>query len=139
MNREEFCKILRVCRQQSGYKIKEMCFKLNTMPTDIYRLEGGTNNFLLNRIMDYLSTVGYVICLQDVKSNKLMLVNYDMVVEWLIHARTGKYSQRALAEQIGRSYVTIANVERNKTNMSIDIFLKIVDVLGYTVTIEKKQ
>ncbi|RGR75421.1 XRE family transcriptional regulator, partial [Bacteroides ovatus] len=46
-------------------------------------------------------------------------------------------SQRALAEKTGFVYSTIVKIESKKSIISIDTMLKIVDVLGYTVKIEK--
>ena len=47
-------------------------------------------------------------------------------------------SQRALAEKTGCSHLTIANIERKTTTISIDTLLKTVAVLGYTIKIEKQ-
>ena len=44
----------------------------------------------------------------------------------------------ALAEKAGYSHLTIANIERKTTTISIDTLLKTVDVLGYTINIEKQ-
>ena len=46
-------------------------------------------------------------------------------------------SQRKLAEQAGCGHITIANFERNKNTITIDVFLKIIDVLGYQLKIEQ--
>ena len=138
MNREEFCKILRECRQQSEKTMKEIGFELNMLPGDIYRLEKGGNNFAFDKAIDFLKTVECVIKLQNGKS-LFIVSDYELLIKWIVAVRAKKYSQRSLAEAATCSYVAIANIERRKNIMRIDIFLKIVDALGYTVTIEKKQ
>ena len=47
--------------------------------------------------------------------------------------------QRALAKEIECAPLTIANIERKETIISIDTFLKIVDVLGCTINIENNK
>ena len=138
MNREEFCKILRECRQQSGKIMKIIGFELNMLPGDIYRLEKGGNNFAFDKAIEFLKVMGCVIKLHNQK-DIFYITDYFAFVEFLITTRSIKYSQRSLSELAQCSYVAIANIERKKNVMRIDIFLKIVDVLGYTVTIEKKQ
>lgn len=138
MNREEFCKILKECRQQSEYKVKELCFKLNTMPTDIYRMERGTNNFLLSRVIEFLNATGHTIQLHR-QTHIFCVAEYYAFLEWFIATRTRSHTQRSLAEKAQCSYAAIANAERKLNIMSIDIFLKTVEALGYTITIEKKQ
>ena len=138
MNREEFCKILRECRQQSGKIMKTIGFELNMLPRDIYRLEKGVNNFSLNKAIDFLSVMEHAISLKN-NDVEFVVENYNAFITWMVNERSGKFSQRALANAIDGSYTNIANIEVGKTAMSIDTFFKIVDVLGYTVTIEKKQ
>lgn len=50
-----------------------------------------------------------------------------------------EYTQRALADKAGITYVTIANIESKKHIVRIDTLLKIVDVLGYTIKIENNE
>ena len=137
MNRIEFCKLLNNAKLTSGQKMKDVCFALGLMPTDIYRLERGSHNFNMKKAIDYLNVVGYSIALT--KDNGHCLIGeYKLLVEWLKSARQGIFSQRSLAQEVGCSYAVIANTEIEKSIISIDLFLQIIEALGYELKIVPK-
>lgn len=76
-----------------------------------------------------------VIVLSDSRS-AMQISNVKKFGAWLKQKRKGKFSQRDLATAIGCSYPTIANIERNSNIPTIDVFLKIVEVLGYYIEIK---
>jgi len=57
----------------------------------------------------------------------------------MVGRKAHSLSQRALAKKIECAPLTIANVERKATIISIDTLLKIVDVLGYDIKIENNE
>lgn len=68
----------------------------------------------------------------------ILISDYERFVDWLIQTRTNAgYSQRTLAEKIGITHVTIANIESKKNVVAIDYFFKIIETLGYILKIEK--
>ena len=138
MNRTEFCEMMQTHRKQSGVPAKQICFAMNTMPTDIYRIEKGYSNTNLNKIIDFLKATNGAIELSN--DNDCFVINdYSSFIEWLINIRTSNnYTQRSLADAAGCSYAAIANTERQNNVLSIDVFLKLMDVLGYTIKITNK-
>ena len=62
----------------------------------------------------------------------------ESIAVWLKAARNGLYTQRSLAEAVGCTYPTIANIERGSNKITVDNFLKLADVLGYTIKIQPK-
>ena len=138
MNRTEFCEMLQAQRKQSGVLAKQICFAMNTMPTDIYRIEKGHSNTNLNKIIDFLKATNGAIELSN-GNNCFAINDYSSFIEWLINIRTSNnYTQRSLADAAGCSYAAIANTERQNNVLSIDVFLKLMDVLGYTIKITSR-
>ena len=138
MNRTEFCEMAQAHRKQSGVPAKQICFAMNTMPTDIYRIEKGYSNTNLNKIIDFLKATNGAIELSN-DNDCFVIDNYSSFVEWLINIRTSNnYTQRSLADAAGCSYAAIANTERQNNVLSIDVFLKLMGVLGYTIKITNK-
>ena len=117
MNRQEFCQIIADIRKQSTIKMKDVCFQMGVMPIKalqhILVIENGQHSYRINDAQELGSI--------------LALIRKEKAI-----------SQRALAEKTGFVYSTIVKIESKKSIISIDTMLKIVDVLGYTVKIEKK-
>ena len=146
MDRYEFCHILTSARKASKTKMKQLCVALDIMPSGINIIEKGGVNFNLERVLTYLDTIKHFIILEP--KNKEFLIkgyddlfiisNYNDAVKFIKTTREGKYSQRAIAEMIGNSCNNIVDIETKKHIMGIDTFLKIVDVLGYELRVEKQ-
>lgn len=134
MTRVEFSKILSNYRKEHGPSIKELCFQLNCMPTDIYRVEKGIHNYNIQKCMSYLHAIGLQLSLATKRSVTVIRSSEDFS-KWLKKARAN-ISQRTLANQVGVVYPTIANIERGSTIVSIDTFLKILEVLNCKPNIE---
>lgn len=135
MDRKEFLNLMVAAKELSGKSTNTVSFDLRMQWSTLRRFEKGTNNSNMKKIFDYLRVIGFCLFLNNTEK----LRNYDELVDWLVAFRTNKYSQRQLAEKIGVAYLTIANIERKATVMSLDTFLKIVDVLDCQISIQKNS
>lgn len=137
MTRLEFSNQLSELRQSSGIKMKDICFAMNVMPTEIYRLENGKNSFNMAKAISYLHSInGYI----QLRKNKTIysIMQYEDIVQWLINERKDNYTQRALTQKTGCANGTIGNIESGKSIMSIDFFLRLAEVLEFSITIAEK-
>lgn len=137
MNRFEFCQRLVKARENAGVGKNEQCRRTGFTFVQLQLLEAKPNNFAINKAIDYLNALDCKLAIGN--NNECVYINkpLDFAV-WLKSARNGKFSQRSLANEAGCTYPTIANIEGNKNTVTIDIMLKILDVLGYTVKITNK-
>lgn len=133
MDRIEFCNMLVAAKERSGKTTNTVSFDLRMQWTTLRRFEKGINNPSMNKVFEYLNVVNAALILDS-----KVFTESKTLVEFIVNARTGKMSQRQLADAIGVSYVMVARVESGKSNLTLDVFLKIIDVLGYTVQIENK-
>lgn len=136
MNRIEFCTLLLKAKENSGKSTNTISFDLRMQWTTLRRLEKGEHNFNLKKVMEYLNVINSKLVLVLNTKNDSCL-NYNDIVAWIKNARQDVFTQRQLANEIGSAHPTIANIERGTTVVSIDTFLKIVEVLGYELKIEK--
>lgn len=136
MNRADFCILMSQAKQEAGVSTSELSFAMKMLLPTLRRFEKGTHNFNLKKALEYLSVINYGLLLES-EQKKVLITCYDELIAWMIEARQNIFSQRQLAEKIGAAHLTIANIERKATTVSIDTFLKIVDVLGYVIKIEK--
>lgn len=137
MNRNEFCNMILELRKNSEIKMADICANMGVLPTAVYRIERGSGNFEFGKALSYLASINYSLALT--KDNEYVAISdIASIATWLKDARKGAYSQRSLAEAVGCTYPTIANIERGSNKVTVDNFLKLVDVLGYTIKIEKK-
>ena len=65
MNRQEFCQIIADIRKQSTIKMKDICFQMGVMPTAIYRLEKGSNNFEMGNMMSYIKALQHILVIEN--------------------------------------------------------------------------
>lgn len=137
MNRAEFCQLLVETREKTGLSKNAMCRLTGFTFGQLQFLEAKPNNFSMDKAFYYLDCICKVVIVQKGRSKK-MLCDMNSVASWLQNARKGVYSQRTLATAIDCAYPTIANIERGSSKVTVDIFLKLVDVLGYTIKIEPK-
>ena len=137
MTRQEFCDLLAAIRQQSNKKMTEICAAMAVLPTAIYRIERGNGNFEIGKALLYLASINYSLTMTN-GDNRAEITNIESIATWLKAARNGIYTQRSLAEAVGCTYQTIANIERGSNKVTVDNFLKLADTLGYTIKIEPK-
>ena len=138
MNRAEFCEMMAQAKKESGVTTSELSFTLRMLVSTLRRLEKGTHNFSIEKAIEYLDVLNAELCLEKEGRKSCGIKNYDSFIEWLANVRAGQYTQRSLATELGCSYVAVANIERKKSIISIDTFLKLMDVLGYTIKITSR-
>ena len=125
-------------KKESGVTTSELSFTLRMLVSTLRRLEKGVHNFSVEKVVEYLNVLNAELCLEKEGKIPYSIKNYDSFIEWLVNVRAGQYTQRSLATELDCSYVAIANIERKKNIISIDTFLKLMDVLGYTIKITNK-
>ena len=135
MDRKEFCVLMAKAKQESGRGTSDISFDMKMLLPTLRRFEKGEHNFNLKKIMEYLQVIN-----AHIQIDKNIIADYENLLAWLVDIRkTHSLSQRALAKEIECAPLTIANIERKETIISIDTFLKIVDVLGCTINIENNK
>ena len=135
MNRLDFCKLLEQAKIASGIPASEISFSMKMLMPTLRRFEKGEHNFSLVKVMEYLQVLHAQLVIYNEKST-VVVTEYSQLIEWLVSARKNGYTQRKLAEAVGISYVMLARIESNKSSLSIDVYLKIIEVLGYSVNIK---
>ena len=138
MNRQEFCQIIADIRKQSTIKMKDICFQMEVMPTAIYRLEKGSSNFEMGNMMSYIKALQHILVIENGQHSYRTNDAQELGSILALIRKEKAISQRTLAEKAGYSHLKIANIERKTTTISIDTLLRTVDVLGYTINIEKQ-
>lgn len=137
MDRIEFSQLLVQARVHVGLGKNEMCRQTGYTFVQLQLLETKPNNFAMNKAFHYLDSIGMILAI-DKDENSTKLNNIESIATWLKTARNGIYTQRSLAEAVGCTYPTIANIERGSNKVTVDNFLKLADTLGYTIKIEPK-
>lgn len=136
MERSEFCALMIKAKENSGISTSDLSFTIKMQWATLRRFEKGVHNFNMKKAIDYLSILNAKICLINSKK-KYVITNYTQLLQWCIESRTGIYTQRTLAEAVGCSYVNMAKIETEKSTMSVDIFLKIAEVLDFNIEIKQ--
>ena len=137
MDRIEFSQMLVLARERVGLGKNEMCRQTGYTFVQLQLLETKPNNFAMNKAFHYLDSIGMILAIgKDGNSTKLN--DIESIATWLKTTRNGIYTQRSLAEAVGCTYPTIANIERGSNKVTVDNFLKLTDTLGYTIKIEPK-
>ena len=137
MDRIEFGQMLVLARERIGLGKNEMCRQTGYTFVQLQLLETKPNNFAMNKAFHYLDSIGMILAI-DKDGNSTKLNDIESIATWLKAARNGIYTQRSLAEAVGCTYPTIANIERGSNKVTVDNFLKLADTLGYTIKIEPK-
>lgn len=135
MNRLDFCKLMEQAKIASGIPASEISFSMKMLMPTLRRFEKGEHNFSLVKVIEYLQVLHAQLVIYNEKST-VVVTEYSQLIEWLVSARKNGYTQRKLAEAVGISYVMLARIESNKSSLSIDVYLKIIEVLGYSVNIK---
>lgn len=137
MDRIEFSQMLVLARERIGLGKNEMCRQTGYTFVQLQLLETKPNNFAMNKAFHYFDSIGMILAI-DKDGNSTKLNDIESIATWLKAARNGIYTQRSLAEAVGCTYPTIANIERGSNKVTVDNFLKLADTLGYTIKIEPK-
>lgn len=136
MDRQEFSQLLMNQREQQQCGKNELCRRIGVTFHQLQNIEQSKNNYNFKLIIKYLSGIQSQICLIN-KSERKNIMSYDDFVSWVIAARSISYSQRSFAQKIHVAALTIANIERKATVISVDTFLKIAEALEVEIKIEK--
>lgn len=138
MNRQELCTILKECRLNNGVLLKRICAQMDSGETAIYRIEKGIYNFNCDLWISYMNAIGVIARLSI--NDKVVFINSDNdIVEFIKTARKeNEVTQRELAKIINKSYVHVANLERGKTRVTIDVLLEVINAFGYELKILNK-
>lgn len=135
MDRNEFSFLLVAQREANNIGKNELCRSAEFTFLQLQRLESAGNNYNMGLVFRYLAVVNSNVCLQKGKK-EWCLTEYNQIPKWLAKARDGKFSLRKLAIAADCSYSAVTNVEHGKTVISVDLFLKLVEVLGYSIEIK---
>lgn len=135
MDRNEFSSLLVAQREANNIGKNELCRLAEFTFLQLQRIESAGNNYNMGLAFRYLSVVKSCVCLQKGKK-EWVLTEYNQFPKWLVKVRDGKFSLRKLALVADCSYSAVTNVEHGKTVISIDLFLKIIEVLGYNIEIK---
>jgi DNA-binding XRE family transcriptional regulator len=139
MNREEFSKMLVEARESVGLSKNQLSRKPGySSISQITTIEQGSHNYSLSLVVKYLNVLDYNLVIVS-KTGQAEMFDVENAGEWIKQRRDEWYmSQGKLAKKIGFSSPTITAIEVGRTTITIDILLKILDVFGYTIKIEKK-
>ncbi len=113
----------------------EMCRKVSIMLNDLNNIEIRYRNSKIDRIIEYLFVLQKAICLNKGKAKNIIL-DSGQFADWMIARRGDKISRYAITKHLSCANNVVANIEDKTRIPTIDMFLKIVEALGYTVTIE---
>lgn len=134
MTRQEFSSILLEHRKSSGTAIKDLCFRLDCMPTGIYRIENGSHNYNMQKCLAYTKAVGVSVVLEN-ETFCTEVKDYDHMIAVLHDLRCSMMSQAQLANSSGISRNMIGKIETRKSIVTIDILLRLVAVFGLSIKI----
>lgn len=135
MNRQEFSQLLIEQREHQQCGKNELCRRTGFTFHQLQNIEKSKNNYNFNLITKYLSGIESQLFLVNKEGKQKLITSYDDFVSWMIATRSVNYSQRSLAQKIDVAYLTIANIERKATVISVDTFLKIAEALEVDIKI----
>lgn len=135
MDRLEFCNLMEKAKLSSGVTSTEISFAMKMLFSTFRRFEKGKHNFSMTKALEYINALhAKLVIYNDVTSTSI--TEYSLLIEWLISARKKNYTQQQLVDNISISRDMLIRIESQRSNLSVDIFLKIVDVLGYKIDIQ---
>lgn len=135
MDRFEFCNLMEQAKLSSGVTSTEISFAMKMLFSTFRRFEKGKHNFSMTKALEYINALhAELVIYNDVTSTSI--TEYSLLIEWLISARKKNYTQQQLADNISISRDMLIRIESQRSNISVDIFLKIIDVLGYKIDIQ---
>lgn len=135
MNRENFCEILRIAKQESGVSTSELSFSLKMLLPTLRRFEKGTHNFSVARCIEYLTAIKHCLSLID-KDGSVNFYQYDDLLVYIIERRKQYGSLAKVAGAIGISKQGLSNIEVKRSIMSIDIFLSLAKLFSVQIGIK---
>jgi transcriptional regulator with XRE-family HTH domain len=134
MDRKQFSELLVKQREQNNIGKNEMCRLTGFTFVQLQLLEVRPNNFAIKKAIDYLAALHKVIVIYNHR-NETTINNVEKFNKWLVNKRK-KIPIRTLAEMAGCSFSAISHAEQGISVISIDVFLKIIEALGYEIKIK---
>lgn len=133
MERQKFCKMLEIARGYSEKTTSTLSYDMRMPPQNIRRIERGLFNFRMDRCLNYLEHIGYSIFLEK-DGEEVVIARYEDILAWFSNNR-GKLSRPSLASDMGvdRSYIRL--IESGQHKISVDLFLKLVEMFSYNLTL----
>lgn len=138
MNRIEFCNLLIETKDMFGISTSELSFTVKMLLPTLRRFEKGVHNFSIKKAIEYAEAIGCILVLTH-ENKSVKIKCYQDIVNWMIETRSGNLTQREIAQKLHMSYVSVAKIESNKSVMSVDTFLKLLDIYGFTVTMKNEH
>ena len=139
MTRQEFSAQLTAIRKTTDIKIKDLCYTLNVLQSEVYGLEAGKFNYSTKRMLAYCQCVGIELQIHYADTD-VTIDNYDTLLSTIIDIRKkAGYTQENIASTIGVSRQAIACIEIQKNALTIDVMLKICATCGAVITIKRKE
>lgn len=138
MNRQELSTTLKEHRAKNGVMLKRICHQMDTGESTVYRIERGTYNFNCDMWIAYMDAIDAAAQV-SLGNKKINIGSAKDIVGFIKAVRTeNNMTQREFGKQCNVSNVVIANIEREFTRVSIDVFLAIVNTFGYELRILDK-
>lgn len=138
MNRQELSSILKEHRSKNGVLVKRICAQMDAGANIINRLERALFNYNCNTWLAYMEAIGTIAQL-SLGKKVVHISSTDDIVEFIKALRAEKeMSQREFGNKCNISHITVANIERGQTRVTIDVFLAIINAFGYELQILDK-
>lgn len=138
MDRQELSSILREHRSNNGVLIKRICAQMDAGANIVNRLERALFNYNCNTWIAYMDAIGTIAQL-SLGKRVIHINSTEDIVEFIKTLRTEKeMSQREFGTKCNISHITVANIERGQTRVTIDVFLAIINAFGYELQILDK-
>lgn len=112
-----------------------LSFTLKIQWYELRKFEQGAYNFNMKKAIEYLNILGCAICLQKYPENMIVVFCYSDLLNWHLANRKLSYTKSSFAKEIGRSHVSILNIETGKCSMSVDTFLKIAEIFKFNISV----
>lgn len=135
MTREEFGETLHKIRRESPATIATMCRALQDDGVIMKRIEKARHSYAIINAINYLKATGHKLIAIKCDEQKHHLADNSSAATLLLNTR-GKESAVKVAEAIGVTTKGLRCMERQITSCSIDMFLKLCDYYGITITFE---
>lgn len=139
MNRNEFLELIKQRRKSCGISKYKAAKDSGLTWQQIDFLDSAYRSFSLKMIFTYLGALGACLCLTN-EGDSAMVSSPKEAADFIKSARRKRGMKRVeLADAAGCPLITIENTERMTTGVRTDLFLKILEVLGYRVSLAEKE
>lgn len=139
MTREGFSEMLVTIRETAGISKNEMCRRTVMAFSEIDRIERSVNNYGIPKVIHYLNAMNLVLVL-NLNDTKSAIFSSEDFAKWLLKLKEQSgVSLQNIASNTGCTHTTIRNIINNKSNVKIDLLLKLVDYFGYTIEFKPIQ